>query len=1099
MKNNFKLTTLLLLSLFVCLSATTFGQERTGNLEGTVKDSTGAVVPNVAVTIRNLTSSSDASGTTTTGTSQGFNRTVTADEEGFFRVLQVPPGVYVITTEAVSGFGEARYENVQVTLGRTTQLNIELTAGQANAVVDIGSSDQAIDTTGSEISTSITAQKIELLPKGVDFTSALKAVPGTRPDPIAGGFTVDGATNSENSFIIDGQEVTNYRNAGINGNNMVPFQLVQELQVKSSGFDAEYGGATGGVINVVTKGGSNDFRGEFGTQFTTSKLNGNPRPTLLRFTSGAGAAFRQSTELFSAPKAQSLNFYPTANLSGRIIKDKLWFFGSYTPQVFETTVDTTFYTNQPAATRTITGTDKYRQKFTFEYAFARLDAQPLSRLRLTGTYLWNPVVTEGLLPFGTASFGGSDPAVNFGGTVGSIGGSQLRALQGGRNNGNNVTGQAVYTVLDNLVATFRYSRGFLNEKGNNYFVPTGNQYNCTNGGGSATVPGACSPNFLSPNTTINIKDVSVRTTYEGDATALFNFGGRHQIKGGYSRSTIFNDQLGGFSQVIFLCYGDFRINNICGGTNVQSSSATPNPNAIGGGVLRRLGQIAKGSNLNQSIYVQDKYQPINRLTLNLGIRFEKEDIPSFNEFPASFNFGYGDKIAPRLGFAYDLTGDGKTKIFGSYGKFYDRLKFRLAQGSFGGDFFRDDYFDILPTSGPFTNFTTASIVGNFTDPIGGNCPATGFIGSGLSRCQTDLRVASNDPNADPVESGAIDPNVKPYQQREFTIGFEREMGRNYVFRARYTNKKLINAIEDAGVADASGSEIFITGNPGQGLHKEFLEEGGYEGPYATPRRRYDAMELVFEKRLSNNYYFNVNYTLSRLYGNYSGLQNTDELSGSLNGLSRSDPGVNRNFDLPFIGFTAAGGFDDGRLASDRPHVFNAYGAYIFDWLGSKANSTELSVFQTVQSGTPQTTFIQFGQATTIFTKRGDLGRSPTFSQTDLGVSHRYRFGRDNRFTLVGDLNFLNLFNQDTVLTVQNLLTSGQIARPTAFPQFFDANGANENKAALINAYNRGELLGQINTYLAGTPTALSRTRADYGQPNRFQNPRNVRFGFRLLF
>ncbi len=294
-----------------------------------------------------------------------------------------------------------------------------------------------------------------------------------------------------------------------------------------------------------------------------------------------------------------------------------------------------------------------------------------------------------------------------------------------------------------------------------------------------------------------------------------------------------------------------------------------------------------------------------------------------------------------------------------------------------------------------------------------------------------------------------------------------------------------------------GSEIFITGNPGQGLHKEFLEKGGIKGPYATPRRRYDAMELVFEKRLSNNYYFNVNYTLSRLYGNYSGLANTDELSGSLNGLNRSDPGVNRSFDLPFIGFLATGGFDDGRLATDRPHVFNAYGAYIFDWLGSKTNSTEISAFQTIQSGSPLTTFIQFGQATTIFTKRGDLGRSPTFSQTDMGLTHRYKFGRDNRFTLVGDFNVLNLLNQDAVLTVQNLLTSGQIPRPTAFPQFF-VNGV-ENKAALINAYNRGELLGQINTYLAGTPTALSRTRADYGQPNRFQNPRSVRFGFRLLF
>lgn len=1105
------------LSAVLCMSAIAFGQaETTGNIEGTLTDQTGAVVPNVSVTIKNSSSASS-----------GFNRTVTANGEGFFRVLQLPPGVYVVTTTEASGFGAATYENVQVTLGRTTQLNIQLTAGAASVVVDVAASEQAIDTGGSEISKSITAKQIESLPKGVSFTSALKAVPGTRPDPIAGGFSVDGATNSENSFIIDGQEVTNFRNAGINPNNMIPFQLIQEVQVKSSGFDAEYGGATGGVINVATKGGSNQFRGEFGIQFTSSKLEGTARPFLQRFFSGTGSNFVQSHELIDPPKSKFLNVFPTANLSGPIIKDKVWFFGSYSPQVFENTVDTVFYTNAPAATRTIRARDTYRQTQRFEFAFARIDAQPFSRLRLTGTYLWNPVITEGLLPFGTVSIGGVDNPINFGGNIGSLGGGQLRERQGGRNNGNNITGSAVYTALDNLLVSFRYSRGFLNEKGDNYFAPTGNRYNCTAGNTPNTnppvsFPGACDQGLLSPSTTQTLKNVSIRTTYEGDVTYMFNAGGRHQVKGGYSRSTIFNDLQANFSQTVLLCYGSFRINAMCAGA--QNSQATPDPNAIGAGMLQRFGQVGTGSNLNQSIYIQDKYQPIRRLTLNIGLRIEKEDVPSYNEFPTGFEFGWGKKIAPRLGFAYDLFGDGRTKIFGSYGKFYDRLKFRMAQGSFGGDFFRNDYFDILPTSGSYLNFTTASIVGNFPDPVRGACPSIGFIGSGLSRCQTDLRVASNNPDADPFESGAIDPDSKPYAQREFTFGIERELGKSFLLRARYTNKKLLNALEDAGVQNADGSEIFITGNPGQGLHAEFLVDSGYEGPYAKPIRQYDAMELVLEKRLSNNFFFNLNYTLSRLHGNYSGLSNTDELSGNLNGLARSDPGVNRSFDLPFIGFTAAGGPDDGRLASDRPHVFNAFGSYTYNWRGG-SNSTELSGFQTVQSGTPQTTFIGFGGATTVFTKRGDMGRSPTFSQTDMGVTHRYKFGRDGRFTLVGDFNILNLFDQDAVLTLQNTLTNGQIATTNtygtlngvpnsllitaAFPQFLtvvtNPNGSHSqtlDTVAMINAYNRGELLGQIDAYLAGqtTPTVvLNRKLSTYGQPNRWQAARSVRFGFRILF
>jgi hypothetical protein len=125
-----------------------------------------------------------------------------------------------------------------------------------------------------------------------------------------------------------------------------------------------------------------------------------------------------------------------------------------------------------------------------------------------------------------------------------------------------------------------------------------------------------------------------------------------------------------------------------------------------------------------------------------------------------------------------------------------------------------------------------------------------------------------------------------------------------------------------------------------------------------------------------------------------------------------------------------------------------------------------------------------------------------FSQTDLGVTHRYRFGRDNRFTLVGDVNILNLLNEENVLTVQNVITNGSIALTGAnaiAPQFLNAAGTAYDKPALINAYNRGELLGAINTYLKGTPTILNRTRADYGMANRFQGPRSVRFGLRFIF
>jgi hypothetical protein len=284
----------------------------------------------------------------------------------------------------------------------------------------------------------------------------------------------------------------------------------------------------------------------------------------------------------------------------------------------------------------------------------------------------------------------------------------------------------------------------------------------------------------------------------------------------------------------------------------------------------------------------------------------------------------------------------------------------------------------------------------------------------LSRCQNDYRVASNVPGVDIEVAGGIDTDLRPYQQREFTFGMEHELSRNYVLKGRFTNKKLIDTVEDAGAISASGSEVYITGNPGRGLHREFLEQFGYEGPYATARRDYNAVEIQLDRRFAQNYFFNVNYTYSRLRGNYSGLSNSDEAG-------RSDPGVNRSFDLPHIGFTAAGGSDYGPLATDRPHVVNAYGGYLLDWKGS-SNETLFSAIQTFQSGTPQSTLVSF--IVPIFLNgRGDMGRTPMFSQTDFNVTHRYKFGRDDRFGIEANVNILNLWDQDTVTSYFNTISN----------------------------------------------------------------------------
>ncbi len=609
----------------------------------------------------------------------------------------------------------------------------------------------------------------------------------------------------------------------------------------------------------------------------------------------------------------------------------------------------------------------------------------------------------------------------------------------------------------------------------NYFVPTSTQiFSC----GTPNVAFPCTTTGAN---TITAKDVSIRNSVEFSAGYGFNAGGRHELKGGYQRYTIDADVISGNNLIGRISYNyGTPISTLLGG------GVTDTPGAVGSASFRRTGTNGRGGNLSQGIYIQDKYQPTSRLTLNLGVRIEREDLPTFNQYPSNIKFGWGDKIAPRLGFAWDVTGKGNTKIFASYGRFFDRVKFELPRGLFGGDVFLEDYFELFPGN-TSTQFNIGNILNGFTGPS--VCPATGFIAPGaLSRCQKNLRVNANDPNATALSGGAVDPNLKPFRQTEFTVGAERQIGRNYVLRARYTYKNVDQAVEDAGVVNAAGSEAYIIGNPGQGLHLQTLQALGYLKA-AKPQRRYDGIEFVVERRLANNWYLNANYTYSRLFGNYSGLASSDE-AHLVNG--RLSPGVSRAFDLPFIGFTAKGLPDNGKLATDRPHVFNMYGAYIFDWMGSKTNSSEFSFFQTITSGTPMTTSIYGASTVTpqIFIKRGDLGRSPTYSQTDFSITHRYKFGTDNRYTMAFDLNVLNLWDQATVTGIY----------PTMNPSTAPVNGAAlgfpNTTTGYANGWTSGALFDQIITRIG---SQADRSDIRYKSPQLYQTPRSIRFGLRFLF
>jgi hypothetical protein len=1057
-------------SVFTALGA----QEIAGSIQGEVKDPNGAVVPGAQV---NITAKA-----TTTGArpdaSKAFNRTVTADGNGFFRVTNVPPGFYTVSVAEGGGFGAATADDVEVVLGKTTAVAIALPVVGQTATINVSAAEAAIDPTDNKIQTNITSQVAELLPKGGGFSSLLKIAPSTRPEALNGGFQVDGASGSENTFIVDGQEVTHFRTGVLRANDNLPFSIVQETQIKTSGFEAQYGGATGGVINVVTRGGTNDWHGEFGSQFAPSGLQSRPTEFLRNFRSGSGATFVDIPEYIEPRKDKGTNYSPSASLGGPIFKDHLWFFMSYSPTI-ENAERTLDYISPDPRSRTVSETLTYDFRRVREFTDFRLDGAPTDKLQLTGRFIWAPIRDEGALPLFTETTATPQQAV--------IGGQTLRGpaflgQQGGRQNSNNVTGSAVWSPTNKLVLSARAGRTFLNEKLGSYGIPNTIRYLCSAASStSVSQTAGCVPGQQNFATNFQIDyDVSTRKTFDVDASYLVsNLGGRHAFKGGYQYNGLSNTTKQGYPDIgqLTLIYGTQTIAN-------QTGQA-PAPGAIGVGVLQRFGTIGEASSANQGIFFQDSWQPTSRLSINLGIRLEREDVPSFSEPNPGILFDWGSKPAPRLGVAFDPTGSGKTKLFASYGWFYDRFKYELPRGSFGGDFFRRDYFDLFPGRN-FDTFTLAEIVGNFSDPLGGGgCesdnPSVRIAPGALSRCQFDFRIPSNLIGGDLFASGNVDPNIKAARQSEFTVGGERELwgesGRGFVARARYTYKNLDRAIEDVGLPTATGSEAYIIGNPGLGLVAQIGRDLGFPTPKAE--RKYNALEVQIDKRFSNGYFFNANYTYSRLTGNYSGLASSLEFG-------RVSPNVSRLFDLPFQPFTLNGQPINGRLPTDRPHVFKSYGAYEKRWNGR--NSTEFSGFLTAQSGTPVTSVITlFNLNPTVVEGFGDLGRTDAFTQTDFAIRHRIRFGSSERYTIVAEMDILNLFNQKAELRRQTTVSPNNIT------------GSSIGTGSEIDTIDRIFNGGVKDLVLNFINADAARQQSTFNLSNGFQDPRTVTFGFRFIF
>lgn len=962
--------TALSVALGICFVGGVQAQSAVGSIFGHVEN-------NAQVTIDNLET--------------GLSRKITADSSGAFSFPQLAPGRYRVTSGGTS-------REVLVKVGTGTQISLTAASNSAtnlDAVTVVGSAAiNPIDVSSVESTTVFTAEQIAALPVSNDITSVALLAPGTvKGDSGFGNLaSFGGSSVAENGYYINGFDVTNMRNMLSFAD--LPFQAIAQQQVKTGGYGAEFGRSLGGVINLVTKRGSNEWRFGGSVEWEPDWARKHGKDVLTRDSESVALGDRYS--VFRSKNEGSSLVY-SAYASGPIIRDRLFFFAMVEGR--DDTTDTFGEeTSQHTSNTSPQGLVKLDWYITDDHMLEFTGIENTSKTKYT-TYEYE----HGEYNVGRHVNKTADYEMENGGEVGIL----------------KYTGY--WTSNFTVSGQYGYLRNSIDNKNprnvSGYECPWAYDWGTTTT--TATDIGCFNPAQITINAVDGDPDEDERKAYRLDAEWQL---GDHKIRFGYDHETYTSSHLGQtYTGGINWAYYTVGPTSVATGAYAGQPGRTVNGQLVPRGSRYARSRLLRTGtstfeNVNSAAYVEDSWQMTDNFMAYLGLRWEKFDSKNGD----GVSWAESDyELAPRLGFSWDVVGDSTFKVFGNAGR----------------------YFIPIATNSSIRATGTESTLINFyylNDPLGYD-PATGLpVGLGTQIGPSALNGSDEAPNPASVASS----NLSPMYQDEYILGAQVQLTDAWSAGARVIRREVKSGMDDTcvrqpfidwaadqGLDDFDPSSVpscYII-NPGKDISINVDTDGDGDVELATVpasyfglpkyQRTYTGLELFWE-RAGEKFQFQGSYTFSKSRGNIEGYVNST--------LEQEDPGLTQDFDHALF---MAG--SQGPLPNDRTHVLKLFGVYRFtdEWMmsgnfiaqsGRPISCQGFIDLDDPSIGADRGTLAAYSGSTFYCLNdagarelghRGQVGRTPWTWNFDLGVMYVPNWANNK---LKFKLDVFNLFNNDKV-------------------------------------------------------------------------------------